>query len=91
MKEADIQAKILKYINSLDEGWATKVIKANTAGVPDILACIKGHFVAIEVKTKYGRVSELQKIKLNQIRDAKGSAIVARDIKDVKNFIKGIV
>ena len=30
-----------------------------TAGTPDILACVNGHFLGIECKTDNGRLSEL--------------------------------
>jgi len=51
------------------------------AGTPDILACVKGVFVGIEVKKpKGGRVSDLQKLKLAQIEKAGGIGIVANDV-----------
>lgn len=31
-------------------------------GIPDIVGCIEGYFVGLEVKTTDGRVSEIQKI-----------------------------
>ena len=46
------------------------------SGVPDILACHKGHFLGIEVKggSSYG-LTELQKYNLRQRRDAGGIGI----------------
>ena len=35
-----------------------------TAGTPDILACVNGHFIGIECKADNGRLSELQRLKL---------------------------
>lgn len=46
------------------------------SGVPDILACINGYFVAIEVKAPNGKPSELQLVKIRQIREAGGFAYV---------------
>lgn len=46
------------------------------AGIPDILACVNGVFVAIEVKASNGRVSELQKHQIMEIRKSGGYAIV---------------
>lgn len=46
------------------------------AGVPDILACVDGHFVAVEVKAQNGKPSELQLHTINKIREAGGFAIV---------------
>lgn len=45
-------------------------------GVPDILACVNGFFVAIEVKAQNGHVSELQLFNIEQIRKAGGFAFV---------------
>ena len=45
-------------------------------GIPDLLCCINGHFVAIEVKAANGKPSELQEWNVKKIRDAKGIAIV---------------
>jgi Holliday junction resolvase len=64
--------------------------KFSKVGVPDIIACINGRFLAIEVKREDGKVSEIQKFNLEQIRRAGGIAIVARSVGDVKeclNFI----
>lgn len=46
------------------------------SGVPDILACIGGYFVGIEVKAANGHPSELQLYNVNQIRKAGGFAFV---------------
>ena len=46
------------------------------AGVPDIICCLDGHFVAIEVKAANGRPSELQLHTINEIRKAGGFAFV---------------
>lgn len=44
------------------------------SGVPDILACVYGRFVAVEVKAEHGKASELQKYNLRQIESAGGFA-----------------
>lgn len=46
------------------------------AGTPDLLCCIGGRFVGIEVKSEKGKPSELQLLKLKRIRDAGGIGIV---------------
>lgn len=48
----------------------------STSGTPDILACVKGHFVAIEVKAPEGKPSELQLHKIEEIRKAGGFGFV---------------
>lgn len=48
----------------------------STSGTPDILACVNGHFVAIEVKAQTGKPSELQLKKIDDIRKAGGFGYV---------------
>lgn len=55
------------------------------AGTPDILACIKGRFIGIEVKKPNGGVvSALQKLKIKQIKNAGGVALVATSVEEVE-------
>lgn len=42
------------------------------AGIPDILACIRGHFVAIEAKVLPNRPSPAQLVHMSQIIDSGG-------------------
>lgn len=46
------------------------------SGVPDILACVNGYFVGIEVKAETGSPSDLQLYNIEQIRDAGGFGFV---------------
>lgn len=57
-------------------------------GTPDILLCIDGYFVAIEVKAPKGRLSPHQDLVLKDIEQAKGFALVARSVDDVIEFMK---
>ena len=57
------------------------------AGIPDIIACIGGRFVAFEVKNAAGRVSKLQEITIGKIRAAGGSAYVVRSVADVAGVL----
>lgn len=47
------------------------------SGTPDILACVNGYFLAIEVKAQDGHPSELQLVKIADIRKAGGFGYVA--------------
>ena len=46
-------------------------------GTPDILACVNGYFLGIEVKAQDGHPSELQLVKVDAIKKAGGFAFVA--------------
>lgn len=45
-------------------------------GVPDVLACVKGYFVGIEVKAQNGHPSELQIYNCEKIRESGGFAFI---------------
>lgn len=46
------------------------------AGIPDLLTCVNGYFLAIELKSAKGKPSELQKVQISLIRNAGGLAII---------------
>lgn len=86
--EATIQSEILRYLKSLGAlCWVIKAALCNERGVPDILCCYRGRFVAFEVKTKKGRLSGPQRVQLDRIRAARGRAAVVRSRKEVETFL----
>ncbi len=90
-KEQDFQRKIVKYLES-EGAYVVKVVAASKKGVPDIVACYKGYFLAIEVKTPTTRAntSPLQDYNLKLIASAGGVALVAVDVEDIKGVIRHI-
>lgn len=94
MSESQFQAKVIRFLK--DQG--AYVIKMwgggrfTRAGVPDIIACINGYFIAIELKTETGRVSKLQEYNIDRIRESGGVAIVLRPDKfeEFKSWIKEV-
>lgn len=89
LPEKKVEDKIKRYLDSLG-AYHVKIHGSAfmPAGTPDILACINGRFVAIEVKRPSGGVvSELQKLKLKQIEHAGGVGIIARSVQDVSERI----
>ena len=59
-----------------------------TAGIPDIIACINGRFVAFEVKTETGKLTKLQEITIQKIRNAKGQAFKVTSATEVAAILK---
>ena len=49
------------------------------AGIPDIIACIDGHFIAIECKAGKGTTTALQDRELNAVLNAGGTTYIARE------------
>jgi Holliday junction resolvase len=66
--EQQIQTKI---INSLrKEGWlCLKIIKLSVSGYPDLLCHRKGETMYIEVKRPLGKLSELQKVRIEELKE----------------------
>lgn len=75
--EKTFENKVKKFLES-QGAWHVKFF-ANSytkSGIPDILACVNGYFVGIEVKAQNGKPSELQLYNVNKIREAGGFAMV---------------
>ena len=89
--EQAIQSDRLKYLKSVG-AYTIKVSAATKAGIPDIICCYKGRFIAIEVKRPEAKtnVSPLQVANITMIINAQGEAIVAWDKEMVKTFINNI-
>ena len=92
--EKQFENKIKKY---LKENGCYRVKYFGTmyseAGTPDILACVNGYFLAIEVKRDDGVVSPLQLEKIIQIRNAGGFAyaVYPTGYDKLKNIINGLI
>lgn len=50
------------------------------AGLPDLIVCYRGQFIGLEVKMPEGVVSAIQKRRIQEIRQAGGSAYVVRSV-----------
>lgn len=57
-------------------------------GVPDLLCCIEGYFVALEIKTERGKVSPAQSLMLDRIKEAKGISAVIRSSDEALEVVK---
>ena len=85
-KEKIFENKIKVYLKSIGAYFIkTHGDRFSKVGTPDILACINGRFVAIEVKAENGKPSELQLYHIEQIRKAGGIAYILYP-KDFEKF-----
>jgi hypothetical protein len=50
------------------------------SGIPDIIACYKGHFIAIECKAGSNKPTALQEAELKKIEDARGYVLVINEV-----------
>lgn len=84
--EKKVENQIKRYLDKLG-AYHVKIHGSAyiPAGTPDILACVNGRFVGIEVKKPNGGVvSALQKLKIKQIKNAGGVALVATSVEEVE-------
>jgi archaeal holliday junction resolvase (hjc) len=90
MLEKKVENKIKKWLK--DKGyWYFKVHGSiyQPSGIPDILACINGKFVAIEVKRSEGGItSPLQKAQIEMIKKNGGIAGVANSMEEFLEILK---
>lgn len=76
--EKNYENRIKKYLESKGSWFVKFFANAYTSsGIPDILCCINGRFVGIEVKQETGKPSLLQKVHLKRIGEAGGIGILA--------------
>lgn len=92
MNESDIVKAIMKYLKSVPRCfcWKEHGGMYGTAGIPDIIACINGHFFGFEVKTDVGKPTKLQEATIRKILASGGTAVVVRSGDEVKAVVNGI-
>lgn len=85
MREKALENKIKKHLESKGY-WFIKVHGSSIgkSGIPDIIACIEGVFVALEIKNPNGKgkISELQKYNISKINDSGGEAFIIDSFED---------
>lgn len=77
-KEKYYENKVKEYIKEKG-GWYVKYWGGGhytRPGVPDILACYRGRFIAIEMKNETGKVSEAQREEMARIEAAGGIGMI---------------
>ena len=76
-KEKAFENKIKDYLKSIGAYFIkTHGDRFSRVGTPDIIACVNGHFVAVEVKAENGKPSELQIHNIEQINKAGGYGVM---------------
>ena len=87
-KEKAFENKIKAYLKSIGAYFIkTHGDRFSRVGTPDIIACVNGHFVAVEVKAENGKPSELQIYHIAQINKAGGYGVILYP-KDFEGFKK---
>lgn len=75
--EKQFENKVKAYLKA--EGcWTLKTWGGGMqrSGIPDLLVCCNGYFLAIELKAANGKPSELQKWNVKKIQEAGGIGLI---------------
>lgn len=72
--------------------YVTHIGQYGKRGVPDLVMCIKGLFVCVEVKTVQGKLTELQSLEGKRIEEAGGiwMAIYGRNTDAMEELYEAI-
>jgi len=82
-REVEIQKEIQDYLVALG-AWVVKTVETNKRGTPDIICCLEGRFVAIEVKRPTKGPSPIQQAQIHSIEKANGIAFVAWSVAETQ-------
>lgn len=93
--ERKVKAKIESILKSEDVYYFFPATHGyGRAGVPDIIACVNGQFLAIECKAGNNKPTELQVREIERIRNRGGQALVANEenwemVRDIVRGLRG--
>jgi len=92
MREADIQTQIVKWCRT-NGIWIVKYPGGifGTTGTPDLILCLKGRFVALEVKTTKGRLTKMQELTKTRLISAGAVCETVRSLEDAVRVVEGVL
>lgn len=90
MNETELVKQIKEYLKTVKDCfyWKEHGGQFGTAGIPDIIVCYRGRFIAFECKAGNNNPTVLQAITIKQIIKAGGYALVVRSLEEVKQIIE---
>ena len=81
-------------MNEEQIGWFTKIWGGGyqKSGIPDLILCVNGFFITVELKASTGRPSELQKMNTARINQSNGLGIILYPdgFEQFKEIMKGV-
>nr|WP_308742077.1 VRR-NUC domain-containing protein [uncultured Anaerocolumna sp.] len=76
-------------------GWFTKIWGGGyqKSGIPDLLLCVNGFFISVELKAPNGEASDLQKMNTARINQSNGIGIILfpDGFEQFKEIMKGVM
>ena len=86
--EGKVQRQIVKYLE--DNGWIVfKLMAVSRSGVPDLICHKGGKTLYVEVKAEHGRLSDIQKYRIAQLRKTGIPVIITNNLKYFKGELNG--
>lgn len=70
--------------------YSIKIVSGNRGGLPDIVACVNGKFVAFEIKRDGAKLTALQACNREQIEQAGGKFFIANNLQDIVQILREI-
>lgn len=87
MTESQIQKEIIQFLKDNKIFHFRVNADATTVGIPDIVACYKGVFLGIEVKTPTGVATKMQERVKEEIYNSQGWHVYAKSVEDVRKVM----
>ena len=85
MAERHLLRAVVRVIKKLKaEGYPIYYFKTHgePVGIPDLILCVNGMFVGVELKTYEGKVSKLQEVQGQRIEKAGGKFMIIRSARE---------
>lgn len=89
--EKDLQKYVMAMLGSYKDIYVVKISDRFKKGIPDLILSVRGYFIAIELKTYKGVISDLQEIEMGIIKANKGATFVARTLREVREGINNVM
>ena len=92
LSEGREQAKLMTWIRSQKHMYVVKYPGGiyGTKGAPDVICCLMGRFVAIEMKSETGQLTKLQELNQQMILRSGGIFSVCRSAAEGVSLLKGL-
>lgn len=87
-QEATLTSKVKDWLDLQDDVFYWKASDRYTKGVSDIIACVNGQFVGIELKADDGAPSQQQNLFILLVRKKRGIAGVCYTLGEVKALVE---
>lgn len=90
--ETLLKEKLIARLKKLPNCWHVKIQQVAKRGTPDILICLGGIFVAIELKSEDGNLDPLQRYNIERIASCGGIAMVVtpQNLEASMNFLENV-